>query len=212
MVTFAGRRAMPIEFDLWWDKMEKRYDPTGQTVTGVYPNHESSLSKAEMVALCMRTLRYVDNMNDAVKPAQMDPRIWDLALRLRNDGAVTVRKGVHQRDSKAHFLLQIPVPKRKDVFHSYHVWVAPGGVGGRLPNETRYEKSSDTTYTKKDFFQYRPTGIGVTTAGQVMALWPPQFQQHDLEVPLGRTRGSSFSTGNIKSLLQPSQVPEAFRS
>jgi hypothetical protein len=203
---------MPIKFDEWWNRKEKRFDTTGNTVIGEHPNHESSLSEDEMRSLCMRILRYVDNMNDATKPAQMDKRIWNLAQRLKNDGDVTVRKGIHQRDSKAHFLLQIPLSEGKDVFHSYHVWVAPGGVNGKLPDEARYEKNLETAYTKKEFFQYRPTGIGVTTGGQQMALWPSQFQQHQLEVPLGRTRGTSFSTGNVQSLLHPTQVPQAYKS
>ena len=163
----------------------------------------------------MRVPRYVDMMSDDTKPDAMDGRIWNFGQRLKNDsGVVTVRKGIHQRDSKAHFLLQIPAhaTARQTVYNSYHVYVAPGGVNGRLPNESYYKKNSATSYDKKgDFFRYRPTGIGVTTGGAVMALWPPQFQIHELEVPLGRPRGSSLSTGNTTALVHSSVVPAEFR-
>lgn len=206
---------MAIEFDPQWNQWERRYDSSGQTVTGNYLNHESSLSEQEMRDLCMRVPRYVDKMSDDTKPDAMDGRIWNLGQRLKNNsGVVTVRKGIHQRDSKAHFLLQIPAhaTARQTVYNSYHVYVAPGGVNGRLPNKSYYKKNSATSYDKKgDFFRYRPTGIGVTTGGAVMALWPPQFQIHELEVPLGRPRGSSLSTGNTTALVHSSVVPAEFR-
>jgi hypothetical protein len=206
---------MAIEFDPQWNQRENRYDTSGETVTGNYLNHDSSLSEQEMRDLCMRILRYVDNMDDAAKPKAMDKRIWDLGRRLKSDSSVvTVRKGIHQRDSKAHFLLQIPAhaTARQTVYNSYHVYVAPGGVNGKLPNESYYQTNSETSYDKKgDFFRYRPTGIGVTTGGAVMALWPPQFQIHELEVPLGRPRGSSLSTGNTTALVHSSVVPPGLR-
>jgi hypothetical protein len=143
---------MAIEFDPQWNQWERRYDPSGQTVTGTYLNHESSLSEQEMRDLCMRILRYVDNMNDAAKPKAMDRRIWDLGQRLKNNsGVVTVRKGIHQRDSKAHFLLQIAArtTPQQTVYHSYHVYVAPGGVNGKLPNESYYKKTRTRATRRK---------------------------------------------------------------
>jgi hypothetical protein len=197
---------MAIKFDPLWNKSENLYDKTGEYVVARVPNHESSLNEAEMTALCKRILRYVDNMEDAAKPEAMDDRFWELSHALQEkDGApdVTVRKGVHQRDSKAHFTLQIVAGKARlgDYYHSYHVFVAAGGINGRLPDPVRYQKGPDGEYHQQSFFMYRPTGIGVTTGGGVFALWPAQFRIEELELPLTRPRRTSFSLGNTTGLL-----------
>ncbi len=155
---------------------------------GVWANHESSLSEDEMIALT-GDLIGLEGMSGPL-PEGMNAhfkRVRD-ALASATD-KIKVVKGIHQRDSKVHFDIKISDGNGANETATYHVFVVPGTVS----IHTGAKNASGISVQRK-LAAYSPSGLSIKAG--VMLNWPAAFRLTDLEKPVGRPRGYSFSLGN----------------
>jgi hypothetical protein len=171
---------------------------------GVWANHESSLSDDEMIALA-GAMTGIAGMTGPLQPG-MHAHFH----RVRNALAsatdkIKIVKGIHERDSKVHFDIKISDANGANETAMYHVFVVPGAVsihtGAPSPSGTRVQRK---------LAAYNPSGLSIRDG--VMFTWPAAFLLADLEKPVGRPRGYSFSLGNssapptLAELVKPSDL------
>jgi hypothetical protein len=159
---------------------------------GKWANHESNLSADEMIALAT-TIIDLGEMNNLPTTAA---QCWkDLATSLKT-GSVEITKGIHQRESKVHF----DVTGSVGANGTYHVFVKAGDSTPVTSSPLLWGPPNlkGKTYTR-NLFKYAVSGLSCKVGG-TMKLYPAIYVTlSDVEKPLGRARGQSFSTGNSKA-------------
>lgn len=166
----------------------------GTANNGKWDNHESSLSKDEMIALAGTIPGLFTT--DPLPPGTPQCFI-DLAESFKS-GTVTITKGIHQRDSKVHF----DVTGSKGVTRgTFHVFVVPGVDKIAVSPKIGWGAPKLTGKTvERTLFAYAVSGLSYRV-GAMDHLFPAVFAQlADLEKPLGRPRGKSFSAGNSNAV------------
>jgi hypothetical protein len=165
----------------------------GISLKGGWSNHESSLSDDEMLALAGQ-IKNIPGMSGD-EPPVMPPVFKSLRAALASEDAViTITKGLHERDAKAHFDIKIAT-----VTGTFHVFVAPGA-----PQTVTVQKLAKQVVQRR-LAPYMPTGLSIPVAN-TMRLWPSQYKQSDLEKPVGRPRGYSMSIGNSSAPPRTAEV------
>lgn len=164
----------------------------GAGTVGVWANHESGLNEDEMIALTGE-LAGLEGMSGPLPPGMNAhfQRVRD-ALASATD-QIKIVKGIHQRDSKVHFDIKISAADGSNETATYHVFVVPGAV----TIHTGAKNASGTSVQRK-LAAYAPSGLSIKAG--VMLTWPAAFLLADLEKPVGRPRGYSFSLGNSTAL------------
>ena len=160
----------------------------GLAVKGGWANHECSFSELEMVALAGQIVNLAGM--SGVEPVDMNAnfkRVRD-ALASATD-KINIVKGIHQRDAKVHFDIQISSGDGSNLSVMYHVFVVPGVAAIVEGGVTR-----GGTRIKRKLAAYIPSGLSCKVG--VMLTWPAAFALVDLEKAVGRPRGYSFSVGN----------------
>lgn len=166
----------------------------GIAIKGGWQNHESSLSENEIIELA-KQIANIPGMSGP-EPAGLHDKFKLLRAALASaDQSISITKGIHERENKAHFDIQIG----DGAAGTFHVFVAPGQaiiVQGA---------TKDKLQIKRKLAPYIPTGLSVPAAG-ILQLWPAVFKTADLverptvladlEKPVGRPRGYSLSAGN----------------
>jgi hypothetical protein len=163
----------------------------GLAVRGGWANHESNFTEDDMITLAGQIVN-VEGMS-GLEPANMNA----LFKRVRNALAsatdkISITKGIHQRDSKAHFDIEVSNGDGSSVSPVFHVFVKPG-----VEQIVEGGKTSGGTRIKRKLAEYIPSGLSVKSG--VILTWPSQFQLVDLEKPVGRPRGYSFNVGNSQA-------------
>lgn len=161
----------------------------GSSNNGKWENHESSLSDTEMKALGETIVDLAEMKN---LPLGTQQCFKDLASALKT-GTVTITKGIHQRDSKVHFDVQSSV----GVSGTFHVFVVPGADVAVISPKVGWGDPRLTGKTvTRSLFKYVVSGLSYRI-GSVDHLYPSIFATlSEVEKPLGRPRGKSFSLGN----------------
>ena len=171
---------------------------------GVWANHESGLNEDEMIALTGELISLA-GMSGPLPPGMNAhfQRVRD-ALASATD-QIKIVKGIHQRDSKVHFDIKISDANGANETATYHVFVVPGAV----TIHTGAKNPSGVSVQRK-LAAYSPSGLSIKVG--VMLTWPAAFRLTDLEKPVGRPRGYSFSLGNSSApptfaeLIKPSDL------
>lgn len=171
----------------------------GLAVRGGWANHESSLDEAEMIALAGQ-IANIAGMSGP-EPEGMHARFRRVREVLASATArLVVTKGIHQRNQKAHFNIQVMDADGGNKSLTYEVFVTPGVatiVEGTPTGGKRIQRK---------LAAYIPCGLSVKDG--VILVWPAIFELADLEVPVGRPRGYSFSQGNS---LAPASMAEVLQ-
>jgi hypothetical protein len=167
----------------------------GIAVKGGWANHESNFTEDDMKKLAAQIVN-IDGMTGPEKPGMhaLFKRVRT-ALASETD-KIVVTKGIHQRDSKAHFDIQVSSGDGTGTSPVFHVFVKPG-----VEKIVEGGVTKGGTAIKRKLADYVPSGLSAKDG--VIRTWPSQFALVDLEKPIGRPRGYSFNTGN-------SQAPASF--
>ncbi len=162
-------------------------DWRGTSNNGKWANHESSLNEDEMKKLGESIATLLQDI-----PDDSEQCFKDLAKALKS-GTVTITKGIHQRDSKVHFDVQSSI----GVKGTFHVFVVPGAdISVISPKVGWGEKDLMGKTVTRSLFQYVVSGLSYRI-GATDHLYPALFTMlSEVEKPLGRPRGKSFSLGN----------------
>ncbi|MCW8307567.1 hypothetical protein AruPA_11005 [Acidiphilium sp. PA] len=156
----------------------------GMSNQGKWSNHESSLSEAEMIDLAGQISLIAGMSGD--DPVGMDAKFKAVRAALASSTAtIKITKGIHQRDSKAHFDIVVSGTEGG----TFHVFVIPGVA----TSHTGGKSYSGKTIVRQ-LAAYIPSGLSVNDG--VIKTWPSQFKLAELEKPVGRPRGYSLSIGN----------------
>lgn len=166
----------------------------GIAVKGGWQNHESSLTDNEIIELA-KQIANIPGMSGP-EPMGMHNKFKLLRAALASaDQTICITKGIHERDKKVHFDVQIG----NGAAGTFHVFVAPGQA--IIVQGT----TKDKLQIKRKLAPYVPTGLSVPAEG-ILQLWPAIFKTADLverptvladlEKPVGRPRGYSLSSGN----------------
>lgn len=160
----------------------------GQAVRGGWANHESSLTEAEMIALATQ-ISGIQGMSGLPVPP-MNAHFLRVRTALASaTEKILITKGIHQRDKKAHFNIQITDANDANRSLTYEVFVKPG-----VAKIFEGAATAGGTKIKRRLAEYIPSGLSVKDG--VILTWPAVYELVDLEKPVGRPRGYSFSLGN----------------
>ncbi len=176
-----------------------------QGVAGVgVPNHESSLTEAEMRPLVLAVLNIPGMANP---PAAMPEEFRKLGDALRSEAAeVVVRKGIHQRDVAIHFTINVD----PSFCSNFHVYVTQGAQVGvytsPFPKDGKTGVFAGMAY-RVNRYNYVPSGITFEDDGRNVRSWPAAFIQEGGARP-GLPRGTSLSIGNKKPQLDVARSKE----
>lgn len=165
----------------------------GSSNNGRWENHESNLSKDEMIALAGQ----IGSLPGfAALPVGTAQCFKDLAAALVS-GNVVITKGIHQRDSKVHF----DVRCSPGVTGTFHVFIKAGtdSAVASAPVNWGLPSLKGKTFTRS-LFQYEVSGLSYRVGGADL-LYPACFARLDeLEKPLGRARRNSLCIGNSSAV------------